>query len=584
MLHRFSIKIGGASGTGINTVGMILSRALKRIGFFTFAYREYPSLIKGGYASYKIEFSDSELNSTSKYADINIAIDKASFTHLAKEAEASTIFIYDSDVIQLREDDMAILKEKNIQVFSLPLSSKAKEVGGDVIMTNSILIGAVWNLLGLSPEIITKAVIDVFNKTKEIEENNKKCTIAGFKFLDTQTKLLERFKPQEFANKRISITGNEAISFGAIASGVRAYFAYPMTPSSSILHVLAKYADKTGMVVKQAEDEITAANLTLGANHAGTRAMTATSGGGFDLMTESVSLSGMTETPFVVVLGQRPGPATGMPTWTAQSDLNIAIYGGHGEFPRIVLAPGDADECFYLTAQAHNLAEKYQTVVIILTDKYIGESIYSTDKFDNNKIKIERGKMLFENFDKEKERYEYTEDGVSERWLPGDRANTFIANSDEHDIHGNSIEDAILTKKIIEKRLRKEKSIMDSIPEPIIYGTDNADISFVGWGSTKHIILDAMDELERQGKKINFLHYSYVYPLKVQTLSKFAAKAKKLILVENNATGQFGNLLARYTNVKFHERFLKYEGRHFFVEEIIEKAIENEKGSKAKNS
>lgn len=571
MLNRFSIKIGGQSGTGINTVGLILSKAFKRLGFYVVSYREYPSLIKGGFASYKIDISNKEINAVSRSSQVFVAIDKWSFETLLEELEENSIFIIDKNIIRPSDEQKERIAQKNVVLHELPLTLTAKQVGGNTIMKNTVLMGALWNLLGLDPQVIVSVVGEIFNKTKEIEESNINCAKAGIDMLPSRKDLLEKYTPDANLAGYLSISGNEAIALGAIAGGVRAYFAYPMTPSSSILHTMSKLASKSGVVIKQAEDEITAVNMTIGANHAGTRAMTATSGGGFDLMTEALSLAGITETPLVVGLAQRPGPGTGAPTWTTQGDLKIAVFGGHGEFPRIILAPGDVEECFDMTWEAHNLAEKYQVVVIILTDKYLAETLFTSRPFKSELVTIDRGDLITENFDKAQERYEITESGVSPRWLPGAPANTFVGNSDEHTPHGNSTEEMAMIKTMIDKRMRKEKVIIENLPEPELFGQENADVSIIAWGSSKHIILDAMEELKAQGKNVNFLYFKYVYPIKTEKLKRFIESSKNLLVIENNEVGQLADMIQMKLGILLPNRFLKYDGRPFFVEEIIEK-------------
>jgi 2-oxoglutarate ferredoxin oxidoreductase subunit alpha len=428
-------------------------------------------------------------------------------------------------------------------------------------------MGALWNLLALDSEILNSSIINVFNKTKEIEDANVACANAGKEMLESDESILTRFKISEKPKEKISISGNEAMALGAYAAGVRAYFAYPMTPSSPVLQTISHFASKTGIIVKQAEDEITAVNMVIGANHAGTRAMCGTSGGGFDLMTEALSLSGITETPLVVILAHRPGPATGAPTWTAQGDLNLAIFAGHGQFLRIVLAPGDNQESFEMIAEAHNLAEKFQTPVIIMNDKYLGETLYTTDPFSSESITIDRGEIL-ENPTPESMRYQFTESGISPRWFPGTPGNTFVGNSDEHDEKGHSVEDADKVEAMISKRIKKESTAHSIIPEPEYFGSENAETVFIGWGSTKHIMLDAMKE---NPDKIGFLYFKYISPLRKEKLIELKDKGKKFVAIENNEKGHFADYIQMQTGIMIPERILKFDGRPFFIEEVVEK-------------
>ena len=349
---------------------------------------------------------------------------------------------------------------------------------------------------------------------------------------------------------------------------------------------MANYAAKTGMLVKQAEDEITVANMTVGAAHAGTRAMCATSGGGFDLMTETVSLAGMIETPFVCCVVQRPGPATGLPTWTGQGDLNLAIHSGHGEYGKIVIGVSNPTDAFDLTQHAHNLSEEYQCPTILLSEKYVAEALVTVPEFDQKKIPIRRG---LTDPTKEKvsssDRFKITASGVSKRWIPGsDEAAYYFANGDEHDEMGRLTEDAEPSKAMIAKRIRKLETIKKNIPDPLILDNNllsenkqknnKAAISFVGWGSSKSIMHDVIKVAAAEGITVNYLHYEYLWPLKTDAFEAFIKTNQNLHLIEGNYTGQLGQLLqahAEYEGKKLFEgQLLKWDGRPFFVEEVIQ--------------
>jgi len=400
-------------------------------------------------------------------------------------------------------------------------------------------------------------------------ETNIKCLEAGYNNIKLQNDFAINLTSKAIFKDNIFITGNEAIALGAISAGVRLYVSYPMTPASSILGYLAEEGPKYGMVVKQTEDEITAATMAIGAAHGGTRVMCGTSGGGFDLMTEALSLSGMTEIPFVCVIAQRPGPATGAPTMTAQGDLNLAIFAGHGEFPRIVISLSDPSDAFYLTGKALNLAERYQTPVLILTDKYLAESNFSIPKFDISKVEIDRGKILTEG-DDSKLRFDYTEDGISPRWFPGDKIATFLANSDEHSPKGYSTEDNSEIEKMMQKRMLKEKTIINALPEPEIIGdSKTADLSIISWGSNKQVIKDVISDLEKTGKTFAVLHLTYMWPLKTEKLSQFIKDAKRSVVIELNATGQLAELIKRQTGLDVGQKILKHDGRPFIFEELM---------------
>ena len=368
------------------------------------------------------------------------------------------------------------------------------------------------------------------------------------------------------------MSGNQAISLGAVAAGVRAYYAYPMTPSSSILSYLAAISHETGMLVKQIEDEISVAEMTIGSSFAGTRAMCGTSGGGFDLMSESVSLAAMTETPFVCVLAQRPGPATGLPTWTNAGDLLLSVFAGHGEYPRAVLAVSDLASAFTLTQVAHNLAEEYQIPVILLTEKQIAESHFQIKDLPES-IEIKRGLVSQEGLASltKMDRYSSTDSGVSPRWLPGQCAPTYDANSDEHLGDGTLTEDAVPSKEIFEKRMRKQEVLAAAFPEPVLFGDEDPELLLVGWGSVKLAILDGIELYKKTegAKKVSYLHYEYMFPLRSERLLSLAQKAQKVVFVENNGTGQLAKLVRMETGYAPHATYLKNDGRPFFVTEIV---------------
>lgn len=360
------------------------------------------------------------------------------------------------------------------------------------------------------------------------------------------------------------ITGNESIAFGAVAAGLQFAAIYPMTPISNILHTLAPLQEEYGFIYKQPEDEISAVNMAIGASFAGARSMTASSGGGFSLMTEGLGLAGITETALVVVEGMRGGPSTGLPTWTEQGDLKFVLNAHHSEFPVIVLAPGDAEEAFQMTMQAFNLAEKYQTPVIVLVDKHICECQQSFPPYDYKKFQIDRGKFtteLIPNY----ERYALSPDGISLR-APAGTGNYFIANSDEHELVGYSTESAKGRVEQMDKRMAKLKTCANNdLPEPKLYGPAEAKLTVVGWGSTKGVILEALKELP----EVNFLHLTWMNPFPTEKVADILNKAERLVMVEGNFSGQLAGLIAEKTCIHIEDKILKYDGRPFFAEEII---------------
>jgi 2-oxoglutarate ferredoxin oxidoreductase subunit alpha len=377
------------------------------------------------------------------------------------------------------------------------------------------------------------------------------------------------------------MSGNQALAFGAYSAGCKFYAAYPMTPVSPILHWFAEHSRKCGIIVIQPEDEIAVINMAIGAAHAGVRAMVATSGGGFALMSESVSMAGMMEIPIVIVEGQRGAPSTGLPTKTEQGDLKQVLGAGQGSYPKIVLAPRSIEEAFYTAIEAFNLAEKYQVPVIIMTDLYLCESITSLEKL-NLDIKIDRGWLVNEGEIKDYKRYMITETGVSPRALPGQKGYNFVAASDEHDEKGNLVSDVLaglpqmlkIRNAMMEKRMRKEKYIIQEFPPPKLYGDEDADITIVCWGSTCSTVREAIEELNKEGIKANSLEIKYIHPFQAEEVKNILMKAKRLLLVENNYSALMGKLIAENTGIIIKDALLRYDGEPITPLQIVYKVKE----------
>ncbi len=569
---RFTFQITGQSGSGLLSTGDILMKALKKKGLYLCADREYPSLIKGGKANYTIDISDQPIRSVSETVDLVLCVDRTGLKEYTGSVKDKGIVIHGDERHDLMKDFFVPHEKRGVKFVYVPAREMAEHEGGDVLMSNMVLLGVAWKIFGFEFEALSSEVKERFASKPKLLEIDLKCLKAGF---ETAVDLKE--KPKLLSPKKtedtVLIDGNASVALGAIHAGVRAYYAYPMSPASSILTYLANFAGETGMLMKQAEDEITAIQMVIGSMFMGTRAFTATSGGGFDLMTESITLPGMIESPCVVVLAQRPGPATGLPTWSAQSDLNLAIHAGHGEFPRIVLAASDPDSCFELIQHAMNMAEEFQTTVILLTEKVICETKKTVTPFKQGKIEIKRGvvtdpKRLQEL--KQEDRYKLTKSGISERWLPGSSDTYYYANGDEHKEDGVLTEEAEDVKAIYEKRMRKVETIRKALPDPVVYGVKKgADISIIGWGSTKNAVLDAIDHLKTQGISANYLHYEYMWPLKTEKAKKFFEDNKNVCLIEGNYNAQLGTMIEDKTGHKFANKFLKYNGRNFFFDEVL---------------
>ncbi len=560
MANNLTIKISGEAGFGIKSSGIILAKTFMRAGYYTFEYNEYPSLIRGGHNTFQLNISNKEIGSATKKIDILIALNKEGIKKHVSEVNKNGYIIYNKDNTKF--------KKKNS--IGIPLNSLAKESGHE-LMRNIVSLGAALALTNNNLNIASQIIKENFKyKGDKIVQGNLKALKAGFNYI--QEKNIFNFPPLNKKDDNILIEANTALALGSLAGGLNFYSAYPMTPSSSLLHYLSKIAEKTKIVVKHAEDEISVINMALGAAHVGARAMIGTSGGGFSLMVETLGLNSITETPLVIVNAQRPGPATGLPTWTEQGDLQFVLRAAQGDFPRIVLAPGDAEEAFFFGSEALNLAEIYQMPIIILLDKLISEGNKVVKKFNTKGVKIKRGKLLNKvqlNKIKNYQRYKVTADGVSPRSLPGMNKGLYIANSDEHDQYGFSNEDSKNRIEQVDKRQRKLDSFEKIMPQPIIHGNPKAKKTIVLWGSTKGVALDAYKELsERQKKKIKILQIQYIWPFPKDFVKQILKKSRKILLIENNSNAQLGQLIRQETGLEIKNKLLKYNGRPFFKEEI----------------
>lgn len=425
----YTILIGGEAGQGIQTIGEILSKVFQISGFYVFSHQDYMSRIRGGHNFYQIRFSDSPVYCSRYPVDILVALNEETIKIHEKKLSEIGIVLYDSDTTKITY--------KGDKFLDVPMRKIAIETGSP-IYENTVAVGAVLGMLGSGLEIYEKIIEEVFGKKKpEVIKDNKIAARKGFNYARENCSQCKFLMPEKIKNeKMILINGNEAIGLGAICSGVKFYSGYPMTPSTGIMNYISSKANKYGIVVEQAEDEIAAINMVIGASFAGVRAMTSTSGGGFSLMVEGLSLAGMTETPVVIVLAQRPGPATGFPTRTEQADLLFALFAGHGEFPKVVFSPGWPEECFYLTNLAFDIAEHYQIPVIILTDQYLADSQWTVPPFKKEKI-IYRDYRLRGKAERNYKRHSFTENGISPFAIPGEGDYLVVTDSDEHDEEGH---------------------------------------------------------------------------------------------------------------------------------------------------
>ncbi len=561
MVVDYTIKIGGEAGQGLQTIGYILARVLVRAGYHVFANQDYESRIRGGHNFFQIRFSDKRVLSASEGVDILVALDRASIERHRGELTGDGMILYDPDSLKVRYREPFFL--------DVPMQALAIDAGGRVMM-NTVAVGAVLGMLNHDFGILEDVLKETFmKKGTEVVENNIKAGRSGYEYAKENCRRCVFVLSGGDGRRRMLISGNEALAIGAINAGCRFISAYPMTPSTGIITYMASKAEEFSIVAEQAEDEIAAINMAIGASFAGVRAMTATSGGGFCLMTEGVSLAGMTETPIVIVLAQRPGPATGLPTRTEQGELFFSLFSGHGEFPRAILAPRDAEDAFYTIQKAFNIAEKYQSVVFVMSDQHLADSYWSVDGLDPQRIGIERGLLQDDEVSEGYLRHRITETGVSPRAIPGQAGKAVVVtDSDEHDEEGHIIEDAAMRKAMVEKRMKKQEGIASEISIPALYGDERPDILLIGWGSTHGAIIEAVDILNKKGVNTSMLHLNEIWPLhpKVADIIHGAGTA---YTVENNFTGQLGRLIRMETGLDLKGSITRYDGRPFTAGEIV---------------
>jgi len=573
--NDISIVLCGGAGQGIQTVEQLLTRMLKLSGYHVFATKEYMSRVRGGSNSTQIRISDHPVQAPVRRVDLLIPLDKDAISHVSDRLSKNTTIIGDREKL-----------DTDWEVVDVSFSNMAKEIG-NIIFANTIAVGL---LLGLTDGDIKegKQFLENYFTQKKKEEfvpDNLKALEKGFqeaarlvkeKYIDPD-KFLHMKKSKRIKDDLL-INGAEAIGFGAIAGGCNFISSYPMSPSTGVLVFLSQHAHEFDIISEQAEDEISAVNMAIGAWYAGARAMVTTSGGGLALMTEGISLAGMVESPMVIHLAQRPGPATGLPTRTEQGDLQLALYAGHGEFPRIVLAPGQIEEAYEVTQKAFYLADKYQVPVFILTDQYTMDSYYNVKEFSVPEGKIDR---FIIKTDADYQRYSLDIDNcITPRGIPNHGEGLVRADSDEHDENGLITEDMEVRIKMMEKRNSKLNDFKKEAFAPNLLGPKDYRVLCVGWGSTYHVIKEALDKLNIPDAAL--LHFKQVYPVPEESI-KYLRKAKQIISIENNYNGQFAQLLEISTGISIETKILKYNGLPFYSDELAEEinhAISEKGGQK----
>jgi 2-oxoglutarate/2-oxoacid ferredoxin oxidoreductase subunit alpha len=561
-----SIVISGEAGQGIQSIEGLLTALAKKASYHVFATKEYMSRVRGGCNSTEIRVSRGRVRASVDRIDIFIPLTAEAISHVGGRLSPATV----------------VIGEKAIAgyggMIDLPFTAIAAEVGG-TIYSNTVAVGALCALLRIDRALCEDGVRAFFGKkSAELQDANVEALRRGYE----RGKALQAgvdidLGPEPEAASDIMLTGADAISLGAIAGGCDYVCAYPMSPGTTVLAAMAEYSKRFDMIVEQVEDEIGVANMAIGGWYAGARALVTTSGGGFALMSEAVSLSGAIETPLVVHIAQRPGPATGLPTRTEQGDLNLAIHSGHGDFLKVVLAPGDLAEGYELARAAFEIADKHQSPVFILSDQYFVDSYYTTPAFEAPAQAPERRIVLTPS---DYRRYALgSADGLSPRGVPGYGEGIVCVDSDEHDEGGYITEDPAMRRSMVAKRLAKIAAVKKDVLPPRLYGDESYRTLIIGWGSVKLPVLEALAAIGEPG--IAYLHFPWVYPLP-EGAGTYLAAAKVRVAVEGNATGQFADLLEGETGTRIEHRILKSDGSQFSVEELTQKisAILRQGGSR----
>jgi len=559
----FNWKIAGKAGDGVMLAGKLLAKAAKRHGLQAFNYLEYPSLIKGGHQTAQVYVSAENASCHKRLLDVLIAVNEDGIKEHLNEINDKTIIVFNNNSGKLEQ--FTDLKAK---IYSIPFYDLLKNNNLNKITANILSLGISSYLLGLDKEFFIDVLKQEFAGKSKIIESNTKAFEIGFEEIAKSAQAGKTIDKKE--DKTLLINGNEAVGLGALAAGVQYYAAYPMTPATGLLHYLAEIQEHySSLVVKHTEDEIGAIVQALGASYAGVRSMTGTSGGGFALMVEALSMAGVTEVPIVIHEAQRTGPATGVPTWTAQADLQFVVRAGHGDFERVVLTPGDVEEHFNLAIKAFQLAEKYQIPVFILSDKYILESHQTMPipegVYKNPHLNMVTTEELPE--DNSYRRYKLTEEGISKRSIPGQAHGLQITNSYEHDEFGFATEDAAMIKAQVKKRMKKLDNLVNEIPQPYLVGSEQAEVTFVAWGSTINVLKEVV---LKSKKTVNVIHLPAVWPFPRDSFMKLATAAKRLVMVEGNATGQCQQLIRQETGLEINDYLRRYDSQPFYVDEILE--------------
>jgi len=538
-----NVVIAGAAGEGVQTIGDVLADTIMAHGYAVFAWQEFESRIRGGQNSYSIQISEEPLNAPHMSADVLLALSRGAVNKYEP---------------QIKEGGILVAQQSTREtMITIPFSEIAQKELGNKIYTNTIAVGALVATIGMELELLHQVLTQKFSKKGDkVVADNRIAAEKGYKLAREGCKNMCPWSLPRRNARFALIAGKEALVLAAVQAGCRYMAAYPMSPATDIITILAQHEKELEVFTEQAEDEIAAVNMAIGASFGGARAMTATSGGGFALMVEALSLAGMIETPLVVVLAQRPGPATGLPTRTAQGDLLFAVNAGHGEFPKMVVAPSNINEIFEKTIRAFDMADKYQLPVIVLTDQFLLDSrfsVYETDLAQRTPVFYLADPPKIGDY----KRFLVTDSGISPRLYPGQSAHLVTADSDEHDADGHITEDLFGTAQVMmEKRLAKYRGLKAEMAPPEEIGVDQADTVMVGWGSSRQAIMEALEDFKADGVKVGMIHFAELWPLPEYNFPQ----GKRYWSVENNATSQLARLLRSEYGLTFSGTINRYDG------------------------
>jgi 2-oxoglutarate/2-oxoacid ferredoxin oxidoreductase subunit alpha len=582
-MGRVSAMIGGEAGFGIMSSGELLAKCLTHGGLWVYTNIEYPSLIRGGHNAIHVTASDEPIASYYPELQCLIALNKETIDLHIKDVVKGGVVVYDGDEVKADDPNYADHQKRGVFFLSVPLK-KLSETAGGAITKNTVAVGAMLSFIGYPFHYVQDGLEETFGKKGgDIVTMNIQAAKSGYDYVATHfaDKVVHPVKEHKDAPKRMMISGNQSTALGLIQGGLKWYSAYPMTPATAILQTIIQYGEPYGVVAKQTEDELAAGLMAIGANYQGVRAACGTSGGGFSLMVEGLGLAAIAEVPMVYVNVQRAGPATGLPTWSGQGDLRFVLHASQDEFPRFVIAPGDAKECFYAAHEALNLAEMFQVPVILLTDKNLAEHHQTWEPYSTKGLVINRGKLLKDGQAVPDAQYrkfarlEFTKDGVSPRTIPGQKGGHHTMASDEQDRFGDITEDPTNRTNRHLKRFAKMEGMAAAVPGPKFYTWDSSghvaedkhpeqsDVTIVCWGGTKGPAIESLKLLRAAGVKANVLHVVYLWPFPKVKLEEMLEKCKHTIIVEANYQGQLEGLIRQELLRGLDARIHKIDGRPF---------------------